>query len=168
MSIEFHRAAIAFHQAEIDKLSGIPVASGFDPADWRTWWPSMLAQFADESKPHPWRDFGKDTPLPELAGNNAPMPRCYDTHRGLWEAAQRGDPIRDGGPNIKTAGVAGWPGPDGKAFRITDYQRKGTEAVYDAIAWLDSESPHGLAWKASPAIAPTYPKDSPAMNPVSR
>jgi len=167
MSVEFHRAAIAFHQSEIDKLTGVPAPSGFDPTNWRTWWPAMIEQFKNDERPHPWVDWAPGV-LPDQAGNNAPMPRCFDTHRGLWEAAQRGDPIREGGPNIKTGNVAGWPGPDGKAFRIADYQRQGTEAVYDAIAWLDSESPHGLAWKASPAVAPTYPKDAPALHPTSR
>lgn len=161
------RDTAAFLLAQAAILEGGQPPAGFKMDDKSTWWPALLAQFDAEKLPHAWRDWGTDTPLPELAGNNAPMPRCLDTHRALWEAAQRGDPIREGGPNIKVGDVAGWPGPDNKPFRIQQYQKLGTEAVYKAIAWLDSESPHGLAWKVSPAVAPTYPKDPPALNPVS-
>lgn len=106
--------------------------------------------------------------LPEQVGNKAPMPRCFDTHRMIWEAAQRGDPTTEGGAGITVNGLVGWPGPDGKAFRIGDYQRLGTQAVLDAINWLDSESPECAAWKASPAVAPFLPKSPPAMFPLSR
>ncbi len=167
MTIEFHRAAIAFHQAEIDKLTGVPAPSGFDPNDWKTWWPAMLVQYANEGKPHPWVDWAPGV-LPEHAGNKAPMPRCFDTHRIIWEAAQRGDPVAEGRPPVAVEGINGWPGPDGKAFRIAEYQRLGTQAVLDAINWLDSESPECAAWKASPAVAPFLPKSPPAMFPLSR
>jgi hypothetical protein len=106
--------------------------------------------------------------LPDQSGNKAPMPRCFDTHRIIWEAAQRGDPVAEGRPPVAVEGINGWPGPDGKAFRIAEYQRLGTQAVLDAINWLDSESPECAAWKASPAVAPFLPKSPPAMFPLSR
>ena len=65
-------------------------------------------------------------------------------------------------------GINGWPGPDGKAFRMGDYQRLGTQAVLDAVNWLWNESPEGEAWKASPAVVPFLPKSAPAMFPLSR
>lgn len=71
-AIDFHRAAIAFHQAEIDKLTGTPGASGFDPSDWRTWWPAMLEQFKRDGLPHAWVDPGFGVPITQ-AGDNDPV-----------------------------------------------------------------------------------------------
>lgn len=102
---------------------------------------AMTVEFANRLKPHELRVWGTDTPLPEDAGNNLGVPRAYDTHKALWLAAQRGDPLKAGGPPVQTGGVNGWPGPDGKAFRIEDYQKKGPQAVLDAIVWLLANSP---------------------------
>lgn len=119
------------------------------------------------NQPGMWVPFGPGV-MPDQAGNKAPMPRCFDTHRIIWEAAQRGDPVGEGRPPVTVEGINGWPGPDGKAFRMGDYQRLGTQAVLDAINWLWNESPEGEAWKASPAVAPFLPKSPPAMFPLSR
>lgn len=139
---DFHKAVIAYHQSELAKLE--PPTSA-DPG---------------------WTPLGGV--LPEQVGNKAPMPRCFDTHRIIWEAAQRGDPVGEGRPPVTVEGINGWPGQDGKAFRMGDYQRLGTQAVLDAINWLWNESPEGEAWKASPAVAPFLPKSPPAMFPLSR
>lgn len=116
--------------------------------------------------PGGWTSFGGV--LPDQVGNKAPMPRCFDTHRIVWEAAQRGDPTVDGGAGITVNGIVGWPGPDGKAFRIAEYQKLGTQAVFDAITWLDNESPECADWKKSPAVVPFLPKFPPAMFPLSK
>ena len=120
-----------------------------------------------QNQPGMWVPFGPGT-LPDQVGNKAPMPRCFDTHRIIWEAAQRGDPVAEGRPPVTVEGINGWPGPDGKAFRMGDYQRLGTQAVLDAVNWLWNESPEGEAWKVSPAVVPFLPKSAPAMFPLSR
>ena len=121
---------------------------------------------APNNLPSGWVPFGGV--LPEQVGNKAPMPRCFDTHRIIWEAAQRGDALTEGGPAVFTDGLVGWPGPDGKAFRIGDWQKLGTQAVFDVITWFDAESPECAEWKKSATVAPFLPKSSPAMFPLSR
>jgi len=114
----------------------------------------------------PWTPLGGV--LPEQVGNQAPMPRCFDTHRVIWTAAERGDPTIEGGPPLFVDGISGWPGPDGKAFRMGNYQRKGTQAVFDVINWFDSQSPECRAWKLCEGVAPFLPRVAPAMYPLSK
>lgn len=88
-AIDFHRAAIAFHQAEIDKLTGTPGASGFDPSDWRTWWPAMLEQFKNDSRPHPWRDPGFGVPITETGDNDQVDEALLRAFKPFTDAATR-------------------------------------------------------------------------------
>ena len=92
-TIAFHQAAIAFHQAEIDKLTGTPASSSFDVNNWRTWWPAMQDQAANNRLPHDWLIWGKDTPLPEQAGNNVPPPPIYETAKPFWHQMERQVPF---------------------------------------------------------------------------
>lgn len=132
MSVEFHRAAIAFHQAEIDKLTGVPAPSGFDPNDWRTWWPAMLVQYANSEKPHPWVDWASGV-LPDQAGDNTDPPALYETAKPFWQQMERQTPpvLDSHGVRfhnltcLKRGGAADmefevrrlWNGPEGEAYR---------------------------------------------------
>lgn len=51
------KAAAAQLLAKAVELEGGQLPSGFDPANLRTWWPAMLAQYAAASKPHEWVDW---------------------------------------------------------------------------------------------------------------
>lgn len=88
-AIDFHRAAIAFHQAEIDKLTGTPGASGFDPSDWRTWWPAMLEQFKRDALPHAWVDPGFGVPITETGDNDPVDEALLRAFRPFTDAATR-------------------------------------------------------------------------------
>lgn len=119
-----------------------------------------LAEIAESMKPHAYVEWAPGV-LPELAGTNEKASRSRDTHRALWEAAQRGDPLHEGGSRVMTKGVFGWPDMDGEAFRIDKFARKGSQAVHSAIVWLWFESPEAQVWKRSPAVQNLIPKSAP-------
>lgn len=122
-AIDFHRAAIAFHQAEIDKLTGTPGASGFDPSDWRTWWPAMLEQFKNDGRPHPWRDPGFGVPITETGDNDPPDEEFLRKFKPFMDAATR-EKIEDSTgaifflPNVKKRTGLGWEGVKAEVRRL--------------------------------------------------
>jgi hypothetical protein len=138
MSIEFHRAAIAFHQSEIDKLSGVPTASGFDPNDWRTWWPAMLVQFDNEEKPRPWVDWASGV-LPDQTGNNIDPPPMYEGAKPFWQQMERQIP-----QVMDSRGV--------RFNALTCARRGGWSDFEDEVRRLWN-GPEGEAWRAAPENA---------------
>ncbi len=151
---EYLKNTAAYLLSEAAKLEGKPLPSAFDVNNPATWWPAMLAQFENEAKPHAYVQWQSGV-LPEQAGTGEDPPRSYDTHRMLWEAAQRGDPTTMGGVRIRTGGNWGWPDARGEAFRIFDHIPNGPDAVHEAIEQL-FYSPVGRAWTAS--MVGQYPK----------
>lgn len=111
-AIEFHRAAIAFHQAEIDKLTGVPPPSGFDQLDFRTWWPAMIEQARNARLPHAWIDIAPGTG--GYQGDNDPEPPWLRVFSTFTDAATRDGFTDSAGerfaiPNLKKrAGLGGW------------------------------------------------------------
>lgn len=132
-----------------------------------------LEQIANSEKPHAYVAPGIGV-LRDQAGTNEGAPRSFVTHRAIIDAAERGDPVIEGGERIFTNGQGGWPGPDGKVFRMDDYKEKGPEAMHKATEWLWTESPHGTAWKTSPAVQAQLPRNSdgslaaPQLHPITR
>lgn len=132
MTIEFHRAAIAFHQAEIDKLTGVPAPSGFDPNDWKTWWPAMLVQYANEGKPHPWVDWAPGV-LPDQVGNNEKESPLWESAKRFWQQMESqipwvldsdgerfnglGSVRKKGWPYFESEVRRLWNGPEGEGYR---------------------------------------------------
>lgn len=114
-AIDFHRAAIAFHQAEVDKLTGVPAASGFDVTDWRTWWPAMLEQFKNDDKPHAWRPWEIGTPPDQVGDGDKPDDDFLRAFEPMMRAAQQ-QQVKDSTgavfffPNIKARTGHGWLG----------------------------------------------------------
>lgn len=172
-TLDFHRAAIAFHEAEIAKLTAQPVPSNFDVADWRTWWPAMQEQAANRVKAHDYVAPGQGV-LREDTGTGEGAPRSFVTHRAIIDAAERGDPATEGGARVFTDGQGGWPGPDGKVFRMDDYKPRGPRAMHEVTEWLWTKSPEGIAWKASPAVQAQLPRNDdgtladPQLEPISK
>lgn len=131
------------------------------------------AEIADRLKPH-----GHVAPglgvLREETGTGEGAPRSFVTHRAIIDAAERGDPANEGGARVFTDGQGGWPGPDGKVFRMDDYKPRGPRAMHDVTEWLWTKSPEGIAWKASPAVQAQLPRNSdgsladPELEPISR
>lgn len=146
---DFHRAAIAFHQAEIDKLSGIPASSSFDPTDFRTWWPAMLEQFANEARPHPWRDAGPGVPITDV-GDNDDSPELDALLRAFRPFC---DALTREGQTDST----------GERFYVPAIKRRGgiglqsVRLIRDEIRgkWY---SAWGEAWRAHPLNANLLPK----------
>ena len=147
------RDAAAVLLAKAMELDGGQLPSGFDMNNKDTWWPAMLKQFENDSKPHAYVPWGTGV-LPEQSGTNEPVPASYESHKIMWEAAMRGDPVTPGGPNILTNGIPGWPDANGRPFRIFDHLPLGPEAIHAAIAHL-YVSPTGQAWLAS--VGDTWP-----------
>lgn len=130
-------------------------------------------EIADRSKPHDYVAPGQGV-LREDTGTGEGAPRSFVTHRAIIDAAERGDPVTEGGDRIFTDGQGGWPGPNGKVFRMDDYKPHGPRAMHDATEWLWTQSPHGIAWKASPAVQSQLPRNpdrtlaDPELEPISR
>lgn len=157
------RQAAAVLLAEADKIDG-KVSS---PTQMTTYagrsvtiqeaWEAMLAEIAAGEKPHPYVAWGQGV-LPDRAGTGDKPPASWDSHKIMWEAAQRGDPVTPGGPQILTNGLPGWPitGADGvvRPFRIFDYIPHGPDAIHKAIADL-YVSPTAQAWLDS--VGSTWP-----------
>ena len=141
------RDAAAVLLAKAAELDGGQPPSGFDMNDKSTWWPAMLKQFERDGQPHAYVPWGPGV-LPDQAGTGEAPPRGYDTHRMMWEAAQRGDPVTQGGQQIPTNGIPGWPDRNGRPFRMQAYQQLGSEAVAQALVDLFF-SPTAQAWLAS-------------------
>lgn len=152
------RDAAAVLLAKAAELDGGQLPSGFDMNDKSTWWPAMLKQFERDGQPHAYVPWGTGV-LSDQAGTGEKPPASWESHKLMWEAAQRGDPVTPGGPNIFTNGLPGWPvtGDDGavKPFRIFDYTPLGPEAIHAAIARL-YVSPAAQAWLAS--VGDTWPQ----------
>ncbi len=142
MSVEFHRAAIAFHQAEIDKLTGVPAPSGFDPTNWRTWWPAMLEQFKNDERPHPWVDWAPGV-LPDQVGNNVDPPPMYEGAKPFWAQMERQLP-----PVLDSRGV--------RFNALTCAKRGGWGDFEDEVRRLWN-GPMGVAYRADPANAAIWP-----------
>lgn len=83
--------AAALLLARAAELRGqpVPTTSGFDPNDWRTWWPAMLAQFASDSRPHAWRDPGFGVPITETGDNDPVDEELLRTFKPFHDAATR-------------------------------------------------------------------------------
>lgn len=113
-----------------------------------------LAEIAESLKPHAYVPWGPGV-LPSQSGTNEQPPASWESHKIMWEAAMRGDPVTPGGPNILTNGIPGWPDANGRPFRIFDYLPLGPEAIHAAIAHLYT-SPTGQAWLAS--VGDTWPQ----------
>lgn len=155
-AIEFHRAAIAFHQAEIAKLEGSPTYSGFDQNDWRTWWPAMLRQYENDGKPRAWRDAGPGVPITMVGDND--------------DSVEMDDLLRAFGPFMTLAENANFNKPEpvvrdstGAPFhRITIKRRAGLGR--QAIRTLRDEirgvwySPWGQDTRAHPLNVNLIPK----------
>lgn len=150
------RALAAAINAEADKLEGkapgttyygIPLTPAQEAERKR------LAEIAERLKPHAYVAPGIGV-LPEDTGTNEPPPASWESHKIMWEAAQRGDPTSPGGPNIFTQGKPGWPDAFNRPFRIDDYKPLGPDAIHAAIAHL-YVSPTGQAWLES--VGDTWP-----------
>lgn len=132
-----------------------------------------LAEIADSEKPHAYVAPGIGV-LHDQAGTGEGAPRSFVTHAALWDAAERGDPVREGGERIFVGGVGAWPGPDGKPFRMDDYKPRGPVAMHRVIEWLWTQSPYGTAWKLSPAVQGQLPKTAegaladPQLHPITK
>lgn len=132
-----------------------------------------LEEIANSEKPHAYVAPGQGV-LREHTGTGEGAPRSFVTHRALIDAAERGDPVREGGERIFVDGIGGWPGPDGKAFRMDDYKRAGPVAMHEVTEWLWKVSPYGTAWKLSPAVQAQLPHHDdgtladPQLHPITR
>lgn len=143
MSVEFHRAAIAFHQSEIDKLTGVPPASGFDPTNWRTWWPAMLEQFKNDERPHPWVDWAPGVLLDQV-GNNVDPPPMYEGAKPFWTQMERQLP-----PVLDSRGA--------RFNALTCAKRGGWGDFEDEVLRLWN-GPEGEAYRADPRNADVWPR----------
>lgn len=132
-----------------------------------------LAEVADSERPHAYVAPGTGI-LHDQTGTGEGAPRSFVTHRALIDAAERGDPVREGWDRISTRGEYGWPGPDGKAFRMDDYKPRGPVAMHNVTEWLWNVSPYGSAWKLSAAVQDQLPKTAegaladPQLHPITK
>lgn len=126
------RAAAAILLSKAAELDGGTVPSGFDPANWRTWWPAMLRQYENDGKPRAWVDWGPGV-LPDQAGNNEREPPIYEGAKPFWQQMERNVPFvyddhgqrfnglacvrRGGWPDFERNVRRLWSGPDGDAWR---------------------------------------------------
>lgn len=105
------------------------------------------------AKPHAYVAPAPGVP-PDQTGTNELPPASYESHKIMWQAGQRGDPVTPGGERILTNGIPGWPDANGRPFRIDDYLPLGPDAIHAAIGklWV---SPTAQAWLES--VGPTWP-----------
>jgi hypothetical protein len=82
--------------------------------------------------------------LPSQAGTNEPPPKSFDSHKAIWQAAQRD----------------GWPDAMGNPFSMFEAIKLGPAAIQNAIAWLWT-CPKGLEWRSNPANLPIMPHGDP-------
>lgn len=171
------RQTAAFLLVKADEIDGKTV-TGFTTyagrqVTYQEAYDAMIDEWTRAEKPHEYVAPGQGV-LRDQTGTGAGAPRCFVTHRAIIDAAERGDPLHEGGARIFTGGQGGWPGPDGKVFRMDDYKEKGPEWMHTATEWLWTESPHGTAWKASPAVQSQLPKNpdgslaAPELHPITR
>ena len=91
------------------------------------------AEIAERQKPHSWRDWSHDNPLPEDVGNNEKESPLWESAKPFWAQMERQVPFvfDDFGQRfnavacLRRGGVADfernvrrlWTGPDGDAYR---------------------------------------------------
>lgn len=149
-TIAFHRAAVAFHLAEISRLEGSPMPTDFDVNNPATWWPTMQREAAESMKPHAWREPGPGVPITMAGDNDKPDDDLLRAFRPFMDALTRAtNPMQ-----LDSAGE--------RFYLPTIKRRAGTGwaswgVVRDEIRakWY---SPWGVAWRSDSANAHLVPK----------
>lgn len=85
-------------------------------------------------------------------GGGSPMPRSWETHKRILDAAERGE-LNGGAP---------WPSIDGRPFKRWDWLDNSTEEKHAALVHLWT-SAKGAEWRAHPDNAPVLPKGEPQL-----
>ena len=90
------RQTILLLSAMLAALENKPINTylGVNLAPAQEQWNQMLTEIAARAAPHDWVPWDTGV-LASEAGSNTGVPRCWDTHRALLMAAERGDPVVD-------------------------------------------------------------------------
>lgn len=138
------RTAIAVLTAQLAIEEGKPATAylpGFDAAEAER---KRLEEIANSMKPHEWRDWSHDNPLPEHVGNNERESPLWERAKPFWAQMERQVPFVYDDHGQRFNGLAcvrrgGWPDFDRNVRRL----------------WAGSE---GDAYRAAPENAEIWPR----------
>jgi len=139
------RDTAAFLLAQANLMDGIQPPSGFNMNDKASWWPSMREQFRNDEKPHAWRDWGTDTPLPDQAGDNEPESPLYESHKTFWRAMEMLNVL-----DLQR-----------ERFSMLNCRRRGGWSDFEEnvrFLWANAD---GIKWRADPLNSAILPKKAP-------
>lgn len=137
------RTAIAVLTAQLAIEEGKPATAylpGFDAAEAER---KRLEEIANSMKPHEWRDWSHDNPLPEHVGNNERESPLWERAKPFWTQMERQLP-----PVLDSRGV--------RFNALTCAKRGGWGDFEDEVRRL-WEGPEGVAYRADPANAAIWP-----------
>lgn len=135
------RAAASVLLTKAAELDGQgPAVPGFNPDDWRTWWPAMLEQFKNDGLPHAWRDWTAGTPPDQVGDNDKPDD----------------DFLRSFGPFLAACTRNKWEDSTGGIFFVPNIKKRGGlgKDGWDLVKWETRRlwnDPRGQAWRADPS-----------------